>query len=434
MQYLKLQLGCLVVLSYIISVYIRERRSHATNATARVFKVLLVVGTFSVIMDGATAYTVNHLDTVPSFLNMILHLLFLLGLDLSIFLVFLYMLLLTSEFPRTKWKQVVICLPFVINALVVIFNISDLEYIVGETTNYSMGISAYTCFGMISIYIILSLGAMIKNWKYIEMRKRWGIFTYMVILTGVATYQTLFPEALITSLCETVILVGMYINNENPYMAELQHSRDEMVMGFATLVENKDGSTGGHIKRTTRYVRLLSEELYYRGYYCDVLTKDYMRNLAMAAPMHDIGKIAIPDSILQKPGKLTDEEFGIIKQHAEKGGRIIRETFGDIEHDQYAQMAYHMAECHHEKWNGKGYPNGLKETQIPLCARIMAIADVFDAVSEKRCYRDAMTMEESFDIIQQGRGKDFDPLLVDVFLDIKEKVMEIRQNEGENYC
>lgn len=429
MQYFKLQVGCLVALCYIISVYIRENRLHTQNGIAKIFRILLAVGTFSVLMDGSTAYTVNHLDTVSPALNMILHLLFLMALDAFVFLVFIYILVLTGEFPRTHWKRVVICVPLLINELVVIFNISSLEYRQGEFTNYSMGASASTCYGMIVAYIILSFGAVAKKWKYIENRKRWGVFTYMLLLAGVALCQMINPEWLISSLGVTVIIIGIYANHENPYMAELQHSREEMIMGFATLVENKDGSTGGHIKRTTKYVCLLADELRYKGHYRDILTTDYMHNLGMAAPMHDIGKIAIPNSILQKPGKLTAEEFDIIKQHAEKGGKIIQETFGDIRHDQYAQMAYQMAECHHEKWNGKGYPKGLKETEIPLCARIMAIADVFDAVSEKRCYRDAMTLEESFDIIERGRGEDFEPLLVDVFLSIKDRVIKIWENK-----
>lgn len=427
MQYFKLQLGCLVALLYIISVYVRESRFHTLNGNARMFRALLAVGTLSVLFDGATAYTVNHLDTVGPVLNMILHLLFLMLLDATVFLMFIYILVLTGEFPRTKWKRVVICVPLLLNELVVVFNISSLEYRVGEITNYSMGTSAYTCFGMIGAYIVLSFGAIAKKWKYIETRKRWGIFTYMLISAVASTCQMIYPETLISSLAITVIIIGMYINNENPYMAELQYSRDEMIMGFATLVENKDGSTGGHIKRTTTYVRLLADELRYKGHYSDILTKDYMHNLAMTAPMHDIGKIAIPDAVLQKPGKLTEEEFIIMRQHAAKGGEIIRETFGNIEHNQYAQMAYEMAKCHHEKWNGKGYPNGLKGTDIPLCARIMAVADVFDAVLEKRCYRDAMTLDESFEIIRQGRGEDFEPLLVDVFLSIKDRIIAIRE-------
>lgn len=152
-------------------------------------------------------------------------------------------------------------------------------------------------------------------------------------------------------------------------------------------------STGGHIKRTSTYVRLLAEELRNRGIYREELTDDYLENLYRAAPMHDIGKIAVPDVVLQKPGKLSEEEFEIIQKHTIKGGDIIRETFGHLENEKYTQMAYEVARHHHEKWNGNGYPEGLKQKEIPLCARIMAIADVFDAVSEKRCYRDAMPLE-----------------------------------------
>ena len=196
-------------------------------------------------------------------------------------------------------------------------------------------------------------------------------------------------------------------------------------MGFATLVENKDGSTGGHIKRTTAYVKLLAEELKKRGFEKETLTKKYIKNLGMAAPMHDIGKISVPDVILQKPGKLTDEEYSIIKTHAANGGKIIEETFGHLKDKEYTQMAYEVARFHHEKWNGRGYPDGLKEEEIPLCARIMAVADVFDAISQKRCYRDAMPLDKCFSIIAEGRGKDFDPVLVDIFLDIRAEVEKV---------
>ena len=205
-------------------------------------------------------------------------------------------------------------------------------------------------------------------------------------------------------------------------------------MGFATLVENKDGSTGGHIKRTTTYVKLLAEELRHRGIYQEELTDEYLENLYKAAPMHDIGKIAVPDIVLQKPGRLTEEEFQIIQEHTLRGGEIIKETFGHLENEQYTKMAYEVARHHHEKWNGKGYPDGLKRGEIPLCARIMAIADVFDAVSEKRCYRDAMPLEQCFEIIAKGSGQAFEPLLVEVFLDIREKIeYEHHLINGGNY-
>ena len=153
----------------------------------------------------------------------------------------------------------------------------------------------------------------------------------------------------------------------------------------------------------------------------------------MAAPMHDVGKIAIPDSILQKPGKLTDEEFEIMKTHSERGGKIIQETFGHLGRDAYEKIAYDVARHHHEKWNGKGYPDGLKEEDIPLCARIMSIADVFDAVSAKRCYRDALPLEVCFKIIEEGSGRDFDPVMTEVFLDMKERIVEVYERNS-SYC
>ena len=148
--------------------------------------------------------------------------------------------------------------------------------------------------------------------------------------------------------------------------------------------------------------------------------------------MHDIGKIAVPDVVLQKPGKLTDEEFEIIKQHAVNGGRIIEETFGNLGDEQYSKIAYQVAKYHHEKWNGSGYPEGLKRRAIPLCARIMAVADVFDAVAEKRCYRDAMPMDQCFAIIEEGSGQAFDPVIVETFLDIRDKVQEIHDTVSDS--
>lgn len=240
-----------------------------------------------------------------------------------------------------------------------------------------------------------------------------GVIPRAMVLVAVAV--------IFTMLCErTVALLTKHTNAVN----ELSRYHTEMVMGFATLVENKDGSTGGHIRRTSLYVKLLAEELKKRGCYADILTDEYIDNLCKAAPMHDIGKIAIPDAILQKPGKLTQEEFERMKGHAACGGTIIKETFGHLGNETYTQIAYEVARYHHEKWNGKGYPEGLKRYDIPLCARIMAIADVFDALSEKRCYKEAFPLEKCFEIILEGSGQDFDPVLVETFLSIKDKIEE----------
>ena len=311
------------------------------------------------------------------------------------------------------------------NAVVVVFNIGNLEFREGRYTNYSMGISAYTCFIMVGIYILFTFVVFFKRWHHIESNKRISILTYLLALTVITVLQGIYPEILLTSVAVTLMLIGIYMNQEDPIMNEVSRYHGEMIMGFATLVENKDGSTGGHVKRTTAYVKLLADELRERGYYKEILTNDYMKNMRLAAAMHDIGKIAVPDVVLQKPGKLTDEEFAIIKQHTVNGGKIITETFGHLGDEEYAKMAYEVARFHHEKWNGRGYPEGLKEDEIPLCARIMAVADVFDAISEKRCYRDAMPMDKCFAIIREGSGTDFDPVIADLFVQIRDKVEEI---------
>jgi len=427
LEYCKLQIGCMLIILYIAFVYCEERRRFKQHNKLSLFDLMLSVGMLAVLFDGATAYTVNHLDSVNGTLNIVLHLFFLLGLDSFIFLLFLYMISITTGLPGRQSRRFLLYSPFAVNVILVVVNIPSLKYHEGEISNYSMGVSAYTCFIMAGVYIVLSLIIFFGRWRYIEKHKRMSIFTYLSVLACVTAYQMFHPQALLSSICVTVIVLGAYVNQENPTVSELAHYHDEMIMGFATLVENKDGSTGGHIRRTTTYVKLLAEELRRRGYYRNELTKDFMKNLCMAAPMHDIGKISIPDVILQKPGRLTEEEFTAIKSHAESGGRIIQETFGNLENKEYAQMAYEVARFHHEKWNGKGYPDGLKREEIPLAARIMAIADVFDALSEKRCYKDAMPMDKCFEIIQEGSGQEFDPVLVEVFLDIRSQVEEVHR-------
>ncbi len=425
MEYIKLQIASLILVIYIAIMYFKNKIKVKNQRKFKQFDLIIVVSLFSIICDGITAITVNHLNEVDILINKFLHLLFLISLDSVIFLMFIYMLYTTDLFPKRNKTKLLVFTPFILNILIVIIFIYQLQFKEGIISNYSMGISAYTCFFMVAAYVAFTILIFIKRWKYIESRKRICIATYLIVLLAVTTYQIIFPDSLLTSCGVAIIVLGVYLNQENPAINKLSIYHKEMIFGFANLIENKDFNTGGHIKRTSLYVKLLAEGLRKQGYYKNILTKDYINNLCLAAPLHDIGKIAIPDSILQKPDQLTEDEFEVIKKHTSKGGEIILETFGNLDNDDYLFVSYNIAKYHHEKWNGKGYPENLKGEQIPLCARIMSIADVFDAVSEKRCYRDALSLDDCFHIIENGKGTDFEPLLVDVFLSLSNDVKKI---------
>lgn len=210
--------------------------------------------------------------------------------------------------------------------------------------------------------------------------------------------------------------------NQSKYSLELQH---ETIIGLANLVECRDNETGNHVKRTSEYVALLATAAAKKDIYADVLTADYIELLRRAAPLHDVGKIVVSDTILKKRGKLTPEEFYIMKTHASEGGRIVNTVLGNLQDKDYIRVATEVAEFHHEKWNGKGYPNGLSGQNIPLSARIMAVADVFDALSAARCYKEPFTVEKSLEIIKEGAGEHFDPSLAMLFISLKQEVSEI---------
>lgn len=191
-----------------------------------------------------------------------------------------------------------------------------------------------------------------------------------------------------------------------------------IIMLMAEIVENRDDNTGGHIKRTAKYVESIAKELKEQGVYSDILTDEYIVNMVVAALLHDIGKIHIPDVVLNKPGKLTDEEFEIMKTHTTAGQELLIRAKAELGDSEYLDMAVEMAAYHHEWWNGNGYPYGISGEEIPLCARIMAVADVFDALTSKRCYKNAMPLEKANAIIREESGSHFDPLVVDAFFAI----------------
>ena len=209
--------------------------------------------------------------------------------------------------------------------------------------------------------------------------------------------------------------------NKADAIAKMQNA---LIVTMADMVESRDSDTGAHVLKTAAYVRIIVHGLKRNGYYAEKINEKYMRDVEMSAPLHDVGKINIPDAILNKPGKLTDEEYEIMKTHTIAGKKILESAISSMEGDNYLKEARNMAAYHHERWDGKGYPEGLHGEVIPLSARIMAVADVFDALSSPRVYKPAFSFEEAINMIKEGAGKQFDPKCVEVFV---ESIAEVKK-------
>jgi len=206
------------------------------------------------------------------------------------------------------------------------------------------------------------------------------------------------------------------------WFKKLAQAQQFTIKTVVSLVETRDTETGQHIVRTQKYARILAVHLKASGLFPDILTDDYIGTLYHASPLHDIGKVGIPDSILLKPGKLTVEECEIMKTHASIGRDTLQRTGRNDPDNDFLKMGAQIAGSHHERWDGKGYPDGLCGENIPLCGRIMAICDVYDALISERCYKPAFSHEKAMNIILEGRGSIFDPQFVDGFFAIEDTI------------
>ena len=196
---------------------------------------------------------------------------------------------------------------------------------------------------------------------------------------------------------------------------EISESQTATIFALAKLAESRDVDTGDHLLRIQDFCRLLADNLSRHSKYQDRINAEYIDNLQKASPLHDIGKVGIRDAILLKPGKLSPEEFEEMKGHTVIGADTLREVYQKYPGNYFIKIGIEIAQSHHEKWDGSGYPEGLCEEQIPLSARIMALADVYDALRSKRVYKEAFPHEKALEIILQGSGKHFDPLTVEAF-------------------
>ena len=210
------------------------------------------------------------------------------------------------------------------------------------------------------------------------------------------------------------------VNQKTENIVEMHN---KLILSMAAMVESRDNSTGGHIKRTSDVVNILIEEIQKdKSEDRLILSAEFCHNIIKAAPMHDLGKIAVDDAILRKPGRFTDEEFEKMKRHAAEGARIVHEILKDTDDKAFHILAENVAHYHHERWDGSGYPEGLKGEAIPLEARIMAIADVYDALVSKRVYKDAMSFEKADSIMMESFGKHFDKSLERYYVSARQKL------------
>jgi len=232
-----------------------------------------------------------------------------------------------------------------------------------------------------------------------------------------------FSESVLINRIKTHLDIDEIIRERTAQLNRLQNS---IISVLANLVESRDKGTGGHIERTSEYIKILINEMKKHGVYSDVINDWDMERVISSARMHDLGKISITDLIVNKPGRLTDEEYEVMKTHAQEGERIIDEIIAQTGEGEFLRNARLFAGCHHERWDGNGYPHKLKGDEIPLQGRIMAIADVYDALVSERPYKKAFSDEEAVEIIMQGAGTHYDPKITEIFFLAKNQFKNVR--------
>lgn len=288
--------------------------------------------------------------------------------------------------------------------------------------------------------------------SFIEDNKN-NSFTYIIHVNGVPDdnddkiynvsvnylYDSVRKRGYIISLTDDTAN-RKYINLLDSYNEKLQDEvqektqhiidmHDNLILSLATMVESRDNSTGGHIRRTSVGVKLLIDEIIKDNEF--ELSDEFCRNIIKAAPMHDLGKIAVDDAILRKPGRFTDEEFEKMKCHAAEGAKVIHQILEKTDDEAFKVIAENVAHYHHERIDGSGYPDGLKGDEIPIEARIMAIADVYDALVSKRVYKDSMSFEQADSIIMEGMGTQFDERLKKYYVKARPKLEEYYSSQVE---
>jgi putative two-component system response regulator len=264
-----------------------------------------------------------------------------------------------------------------------------------------------------------------------EIRKRkWCGYIYFVLLTshsGVENIVCGLDAGADDFLTKPFQPQELYMRLQTGERILALESRDLMIFAMAKLTESRDNDTGAHLERMREYSRILADDLAHSPELCHVIDGQFVQLLYLTSPLHDIGKVAVPDSILLKPGKLTPEEFEVMKRHTLYGGETLETVAHARPEAQFLTMAQQIALTHHERFDGAGYPHGLKGEEIPLAGRIVALADVYDALTSKRVYKPAFSHETARSIILEGSGTHFDPRIVQAFLRREQEFIAVRQ-------
>jgi len=285
-----------------------------------------------------------------------------------------------------------------------------------------------------------SIDTMSKWYQVHHLLMVFFLFGYIFVIISLAKDINIIGDiftSLIFFFGAAFVLIGILLQNKLLNSIEFEHHnyvekneqlnqlQDANIFTLAYLAEIRDSETGKHIERTAMYVRELAVQLSILPEYKDLLTTKYIGDLVKSAPLHDIGKVGVEDAILKKDGKLTDNEFDAIKRHCEYGANILEIAESKINFRSYLALAIPLVRNHHERWDGNGYPDGLKGDQIPLSAQIMAVADVYDALRSERCYKKDFSHEKSMQIIISEKGKHFAPAVADAFLKCERKFYKI---------
>jgi len=293
----------------------------------------------------------------------------------------------------------------------------------------------------IILYVVL-ISVFIERFKYMSRIAMFPLPSFIVFPIVMQIVQGYFYGISLVNIGYALSFILIFINtnlflerDRDKKASEVKKKekrivdiQEHTIVSLSNLVENRDTDTGEHVLRTSDYVELLANQCLKDGLFPEVIDERFIRLLRKAAPMHDIGKIVVSDSVLKKPARLTEEEFTEMKRHVSEGGRIVREVLDDFDDSDYIRISTEVATYHHEKYNGSGYPYGLEGENIPLSARIMAIADVFDALVSPRVYKAPMSYEEACEIFKHDKGIHFDPVLTDEFLKIYDKFIAINES------